>query len=607
MTTGAAEGRTYEHPSSEEEIRDIVRACAAERRPLRVIGAGHSEPASIGPASARTLMLDRMRRVSVTGTDGGEPLVEVEAGCHFGKDPYDPTGTSSWSNSLNAFLLSAGYALPDLGGISHQTIGGFLSTGSSGGTTRYGLADAIERIRFVDGTGQVHEVSRTDSISKGRDLFHAVGVSMGLLGVVTKVWFRLEPSFAIAGQQRTRTVAETPIDFFGDKPGAISFQDYLRDTPYTRLLWWPQAGFDRMVVWQAQRMVPPPGFTPKPYEELGRAARLASLAGCLFYTVLGNLEDVTVVPAKLAEFYKQLDDELERDMDPNAPPQSSAPCQRYSVDEVLSYLGRGIREGMKKRAPSGQTVGDLFGGTTILDKLEHHIGKIVGRAIEDVVSDVIVAIVKLSLDAALDNDLAKETARWVNTRLDEVIDGVLNLFVPLDGDKPPQIFQDTWMCGLPMDNQMDDRLWPTVFTELWVPLHRAQAAMARMRDFYAAGGDRKRSFQNTGSFSCEIYGARRNRFWMSPAFDTDVVRFNVFWFGNNAEDPSAAFFPRFWELLKPLEFRPHWGKALPRPAAEYAQYYRSVFPRLDDFLLLRDKLDPSGVFATPYWREHLGF
>jgi L-gulonolactone oxidase len=37
-----------------------------------------------------------------------------------------------------------------------------------------------------------------------------------------------------------------------------------------------------------------------------------------------------------------------------------------------------------------------------------------------------------------------------------------------------------------------------------------------------------------------------------------------------------------------------------------AAYTRSVYPRLDDFLRVRDSLDPSRRFANPYLQQVFG-
>lgn len=582
----------YVHPSSEAEIRDEIRSAASAHRLLRVIGSGHSEPSAIAPSDCRTLMLDRLRALSITPLGDGSAIAEVEAGVNLGRNPHDPTHTSTWGNSLNCHLRKLGFALPDLGGISHQTVGGFLATGSSGGSVRYSVGDAIERVRFVDGLGEAHEVARDDSDPQKRALFNAVCVSMGLLGVVTKVTFRAGPDFNIAGQEAVRPTARTPIDFFGDQPAVIPFERYLREAPYSRLMWWPQLGFDRMVVWQAQRMRPTPGFTPKPYQELGGLGRVASLAGSLVYTILGNLSDLTQVNAKLADWYRELDSVVEGDPDPNACPDAPRVLHKVSAEDVFAFIKRGLA----RATPSADATRSL---STLLASAE--------RRSQGVFSDLFVELIELIVSVGLGNDVAKEIGRYLERVLPSVIDSVLGLFVSDDGPAGPQIFQDSWMCGLPMDNQMDDHLWPTVFTELWVPLARSREVMCALRDFYRGGGDKDVAFEHTGAFSCEIYAAKKSPFWLSPSFDRDSLRIDVFWFGKNAGSAMDAFYPRFWRLLEPFGFRPHWGKALPAPSSHYHAYYRRELPHLEDFLSLRQKLDPSGVFATPYWREHLGF
>jgi hypothetical protein len=115
----AALGDTV-HPSSEAEIRDEIRSAASARRLLRVVGSGHSEPGAIAPNDCRVLMLDRLRALSITPLGDGSALADVEAGANLGLNPYDPTRSSTWGNSLNCHLRRLGFALPDLGGINLQ-------------------------------------------------------------------------------------------------------------------------------------------------------------------------------------------------------------------------------------------------------------------------------------------------------------------------------------------------------------------------------------------------------------------------------------------------------------------------------------------------------
>lgn len=248
----------FYHPANEEEVVWLVEQAKQQRKVLRVRGAAHSVHAAIFSDSAWSkdepdpfginVMLDQMRAIHV---DRPNKKVTVQTGVNLGFDLEDPSGTSTWENSLFHRLEQEKLALPDTGGIIHQTVGGFLSTGSSGGSLRHSVGNAIIGIRLVDGTGQIHDLSEEHR----PDEFHAAGVSLGLLGVVIGVIFRCEDAFHVLGQEDITTVEDCWIDLFGPgdngKPG---LEQAFRDTEHLRLLWWPQKGFDRIAVWRGRRM-----------------------------------------------------------------------------------------------------------------------------------------------------------------------------------------------------------------------------------------------------------------------------------------------------------------------------------------------------------------
>jgi hypothetical protein len=174
----------------------------------------------------------------------------------------------------------------------------------------------------------------------------------------------------------------------------------------------------------------------------------------------------------------------------------------------------------------------------------------------------------------------------------------LKIFVRLDGKNGPQRFWNIWWRTLPMDNEASDTLLPTQFTEMWIPVSRSAEVMAKLRDHFRRGG-----FAATGPYACEVYATRPSRFWLSPAYEADVIKVDMFWYGHNKGDPSQTFYPQFWELLRGFRYRLHWGKHLPDDSA---QYLRPLCPRWDDFMQVRAELDPDQVFVTAYWRKHLG-
>jgi len=285
---------SYFHPASEEELQALVQQARREGRQLRVRGSAHSIAPAIYSDGGRHMdvMLDRYIGVSF---DDACRRVTVQAGCHLGHDPRDPTCTSRWENSLLCQLEARGWALPDLGGVTHQTVAGFLSTGSCGGSVTYAIEDAVVGYRIIDGTGVVHDLTRDD------ERFHAVGCAFGLLGIISTVTFQCIDHYDIVGREDITTEAETPYALYGD--GESGLEGFLRRTEYARLMWWPQERVRRVATWQARRMRaddynPSGKLVKKPYSALGggiselRLSRVANVAaqalGGLFYDVLAQ-------------------------------------------------------------------------------------------------------------------------------------------------------------------------------------------------------------------------------------------------------------------------------------------------------------------------------
>lgn len=594
----------YFHPTTEDEIVELVRYAHSTRTRLRAVGCGHSERGSIfpglkprgayggghPPTDATFIAMDAYR--GVTFHDDG--LVEVDAGCTFGKDPYDPARASSWSGSLASKLMERGLALPDLGAVSQHTVSGFLSTGSMGGSVQHSFADAVEKIRFVDGKGDLHEASRGD------ELFDAMGVSMGLYGVLSKLWLRPEPSYNVVGRELRKPIERTPVDFFGEDAQRIPFASYLREMPYSRAVWWPQDDFEHVALWEASRVESAPLFEPVPYRLLPPDTRLISLAANVLLTVLGNLDDLRAVRGKLAWFYEKLDEELDDEPDPSVRT-PDVPRRHITMNEVIDA----VRDVLRNAKPSRARAGSLepfsrhllnaarLGGAALGERAEHFW--------DDKISDGIVTMIRALVNESLPALGVLGVGKVAKLSLPYLIRSIVSMFVQ-DGDSR---FQDDWFHGLAIDDQLDARLWPLRFMELAVPIDRAEDMMKRMRAYFRAGGNPKTAYERTGAFAFQVYGGKESPFWMSQAHGTDVVRFDAFWFHHNAGDPRDHFFRGIWETLEPLGFRPHWGKVLPSPGRAFASYYAEQLPRMNDFKRLRRGYDPADVFLTDYFREHL--
>jgi len=589
MAQGASKGAApprrgedgFFHPASEEELVALIVMASEKQSCCRVRGSAHSvshviyadplweipnEANRQGPTPGESIeiKLDLYRGFRIKHpSDPSQKIVEVDAGIHLGVDPSDPTGT--WENSLLYHLDLHGWMLSNLGGITHQTVSGFTATGSSGGSVKYSLNDDIRGFRVIDARGKVDEISRDDPDPARRDLFHAMVPNLGLLGVISTITLECKETYNIAGQESITTVADCAIDLFG--PGTDkkpSLERFLREVDYGRLLWWPQRGVEKIEVWQAQRIEPQPGFKPHRYEEFTNYPGLTEVAASLIYTVLGNLGNLSRTGAQFDRTFDRAQQLLEKS----------------STIKKLGPLGK----------PLAKLISD--GGQ---------------RGAECAVCAL------------------KPWAGPIDCAIPQFFPTLLGVFVPLDADKPgdekdePQSFHDYAWQGLPMDNELEDEILPTGFTEMWVPLGRTEEVMGMLRDYFQQPASARESYRRTGLYGWELYAAKPTEFWMNAAhaggddgeWQDGVFRVDPYWFAANAGDPTETFYPQFWNLLREKEvpFRLHWGKYQPdyeHGDTTWVNFFRARYPRWDAFLRLRAQRDPDEIFLTSYWRDRFG-
>jgi L-gulonolactone oxidase len=101
------------------------------------------------------------------------------------------------------------------------------------------------------------------------------------------------------------------------------------------------------------------------------------------------------------------------------------------------------------------------------------------------------------------------------------------------------------------------------------------------------------------SFPVEVRYAPADDLWMSTANGrpTIYLAFHV-----NAQTDHTAYFEGVEEVLRSYEGRPHWGKLHTRSAADLAPAY----PHWDDFLRVRNQVDPERLFTNAYLDRVLG-
>lgn len=100
-------------------------------------------------------------------------------------------------------------------------------------------------------------------------------------------------------------------------------------------------------------------------------------------------------------------------------------------------------------------------------------------------------------------------------------------------------------------------------------------------------------------FPIEVRAAAADDLWISTASGraTGYIAVHRFW----RNDPTE-YFAAVEQIMVDHGGRPHWGKMHTRDA----QYLRAMYPRFDDFVALRDRLDPDRLFSNPYLERVLG-
>jgi L-gulonolactone oxidase len=100
-------------------------------------------------------------------------------------------------------------------------------------------------------------------------------------------------------------------------------------------------------------------------------------------------------------------------------------------------------------------------------------------------------------------------------------------------------------------------------------------------------------------FPVEVRFTGPDDVWLSHGYGRESAYVAVHQFTGSPYEP---YFRAVEAVCAPLGGRPHWGKIHYRDAASL----RTAYPRFDDFLAVRDRLDPSRLFTNAYLDRVLG-
>jgi L-gulonolactone oxidase len=164
-------------PQCESDIVAVVGYATALKQRVKVVGSGHSFTAI---AVAPDHLVEMTRYNKVVGLDADRMEVTVESGIVI--------------SDLNEYLDVAGFAMPNLGDVTYQTISGALSTSTHGtGSLRTGLAAQVMAFRLVVASGEVLQCSANENA----EVFHSGRVGLGALGILSTITLRIVPAFRL--------------------------------------------------------------------------------------------------------------------------------------------------------------------------------------------------------------------------------------------------------------------------------------------------------------------------------------------------------------------------------------------------------------------------
>jgi len=156
-------------PETIEQLRELVTTSTR----LKVLGTRHSFN-DIADTTGDHVSLEHFDRV----LDVGSSTVTVEPAIKYG--------------TLAIYLHARGLAIHNLASLPHISVAGAVATATHGSGDRNGnLATAVAAIELITANGE------TKSLSRGDAEFDGAVVSLGALGVVTRLTFDVMPAFEV--------------------------------------------------------------------------------------------------------------------------------------------------------------------------------------------------------------------------------------------------------------------------------------------------------------------------------------------------------------------------------------------------------------------------
>ena len=230
--------RIYD-PQSIDDVVEIVRAAEADGVTARAVGSGHSW-SDVALTDGYLMRTGGLARVPAP-----EPDFLAPAGEGRTSSARRPASACA---QLNAWLDRNGLALQQMGGYDEQTLAGVISTSTHGSGIAFGpLNDSVHSLDVVASRGRVMRVERaggpTDraayeahhgdrrTLVQDDDVFDAVAVGMGCMGIVCTALVEVAPRFYLRELRQMRRWKTVKAD--------LERRDVLADNDHYELVFSP--------------------------------------------------------------------------------------------------------------------------------------------------------------------------------------------------------------------------------------------------------------------------------------------------------------------------------------------------------------------------------
>ena len=181
-----------ERPEQEAALQELIASLAPGQR-LRPVGSGHSFVPFWMPRD-RIVALDAFAGLECMGGPAGDVAV---------------LGAGTPIHAIGPLLAAHGCSLANQGDIDRQTLAGAVATGTHGTGRGLGsLSSMVARLTLIDGTGTRRDI-------EGGDALEAARVSLGLLGVMTRIGIRTVPLYGLHERNHVERVEDCLAAFEG--------------------------------------------------------------------------------------------------------------------------------------------------------------------------------------------------------------------------------------------------------------------------------------------------------------------------------------------------------------------------------------------------------